>query len=84
METQKTLRYRFEITGILGEWLHEWFEEMQIMSQEDRTIIEGELQDQSHLHGVLNKIRDLNLDLISVTKLKQPSEVDSDEASVEF
>ena len=76
MEQPKTLHYRFEITGRLGDWLHEWFEDMQIMIQEDRTILEGKLQDQSHLHGVLNRIRDLNLDLISVTKLEEKSDVE--------
>jgi hypothetical protein len=32
------------------------------------TIISGELVDQAALHGTLNKIRNLNLALISVTK----------------
>mgnify|MGYP006883071660 CR=1 FL=1 len=79
MEKQKALHYRFEIKGIIGSWMHEWFEDMNIQFQDERTIIEGNLQDQSHLHGVLNRVRDLNLDLISVTKLEKMSDVESDD-----
>jgi len=32
----------------------------------NHTILEGKLNDQAHLHGMLNLIRDLNLRLISV------------------
>jgi phosphopantothenoylcysteine synthetase/decarboxylase len=42
------------------------FEGMTIKYDENQTIIEGVLKDQSHLHGILNLIRDLNLKLISV------------------
>lgn len=42
------------------------FEGMTIKYHENQTIIEGMLKDQSHLHGILNMIRDLNLKLISV------------------
>lgn len=33
------------------------------------TLIEGEIKDEAHLHGVLNQIRDLNLKLISINPL---------------
>ena len=44
----------------------ERFEGMSLKYRENKTIIEVELKDQSHLHGILNMIRDLNLRLISV------------------
>ncbi len=35
------------------------------------TLLSGSLPDQSALHGILERIRDLNLTLISVTRLKE-------------
>jgi len=81
MKHQKALQYRFEIEGIIGSWMNEWFEDMHIKYQDECTIIEGNLQDQSHLHGVLNRIRDLNLVLIAVTKLEHKSDVVSDDTT---
>lgn len=46
------------------------FEGMTIKYHENQTIMEGVLKDQSHLHGILNLIRDLNLRLISVIVFK--------------
>jgi hypothetical protein len=46
-----------------------WFEGLQITSEGDQTIISGPLPDQPALHGVLIKIRDLGLCLISVRRL---------------
>jgi hypothetical protein len=37
------------------------------------TVLEGPVADQSALHGVLNKLRDLGLPLISVTPFDQDS-----------
>ena len=49
-------------------WL-DWFEGMTITNLENgEAILTGPVIDQSALHGLLNKIRDLNLTLISVRK----------------
>jgi hypothetical protein len=49
-------------------WL-DWFEGMTITNLENgEAILTGPIIDQSALHGLLNKIRDLNLTLISVRK----------------
>ena len=42
------------------------FEGMNISYEANSTILSGNLKDDSHLHGILEKIRDLNLTLISV------------------
>ena len=42
------------------------FEGLNINYEGDNTIITGNLKDEAHMHGILNKIRDLNLKLISV------------------
>ncbi len=52
-----------------GLW-EEWFEDMKIDYINDaETILLGELKDQTALHGVLDKIRDLGLILISVKRI---------------
>ena len=47
-----------------------WFEDLQISSDEpDVTVIAGPVTDQAALHGLLTKIRDLALPLISVRRI---------------
>jgi len=55
-----------EIEGHVDKKWAEWFEEMEINYHEGTTVLTGNLPDQSALHGLLNKIRDLNLTLTSV------------------
>jgi hypothetical protein len=57
----------------------EWFEGLNITQDPNgETLLTGELQDQANLHGVLMKIRDLRLVLISVRRMPQPNTVNSD------
>ncbi len=37
-----------------------------ILSMRDNTILSGKAKDESFMHGILNRVRDLNLKLISV------------------
>ncbi|NLC03034.1 MAG: hypothetical protein GX787_01990 [Tissierellia bacterium] len=49
-----------------------WFEELSVMEQSNlTTIIRGELLDQSALYGILRRINDLGIDLISVNVIKE-------------
>ena len=59
--------YQIKINGILdGKW-SDWFDGFAITSHdEDETILAGPVLDQGALHGLLAKIRDLGLTLISV------------------
>jgi hypothetical protein len=51
-----------------------WFDEMTITYDDaGHTILTGTLPDQAALHGVLAKIRDMSLPLISVTRLASAS-----------
>lgn len=66
--------YEIRIKGRLDEHWLDWFEGMTLQHAVDEetgvdfTVLRGVLADQPALHGVLNKIRDLNLTLISVGK----------------
>lgn len=59
-------RYEIRVKGILdGRWTA-WFEDLQISSDGEDTVISGPVADQAALHGLLTKVRDLGLFLISV------------------
>lgn len=56
-------RYRIKVKGLLDEKWSDWFEGMTITYEENATILEGPIPDQAALHGILARIRDLNLTL---------------------
>ena len=48
-----------------------WFEEMQItVTGEGTTVMSGPVADQAALHGLLAKIRDLGLPLVSLNRVE--------------
>jgi hypothetical protein len=68
------MRYEIRVEGILDEHWSAWFDGMQIMHQlDDVTVIAGPVTDQAALHGLLAKIRDLCLPLISVRRVDPES-----------
>jgi hypothetical protein len=59
--------YSIRIKGHLASKWSDWFEGMSIQCQADgTTILSGPIRDQSALQGLLIRIRDLGLTLISV------------------
>jgi hypothetical protein len=70
--------YEIKIKGHLDPYWSEWFAGLKLMHlQGDVTLLSGPLPDQAALHGLLERVRDLNLTLISVTS-DGPSTQDSD------
>lgn len=61
--------YQIKVKGRLGSQWSEWFEGMTISYEEGVTAISGRVADQAALHGLLVRIRDLGLQLISVTRI---------------
>jgi hypothetical protein len=60
--------YEIKIKGCLDPSWSEWFAGLKLTQLEgDMTLLCGFLPDQAGLHGLLERIRDLNLKLISVT-----------------
>jgi len=55
-----------KIKGHLDQKWMEWFEGLEMAYEGNCTILSGHIKDQAAMHGILNKIRDLNLKLISV------------------
>jgi hypothetical protein len=62
--------YQVRIKGHLGaEWI-EWFGGMSIILEANGdSLVTGSIVDQSQLHGLLKKVRDLGLPLISVLQV---------------
>ena len=60
--------YEIKIKGRLDQRWSEWFSGLKMTHvEEDKTLLSGSLADQAALHGLLERVRDLNLTLISVT-----------------
>jgi hypothetical protein len=63
-------RYELRVQGVLDDRWSAWFEGLRVASdQAGQTIIAGPVADQAALHGLLTKIRDLGLPLLSVRRL---------------
>jgi hypothetical protein len=63
------ITYKIKIRGYLDDHWLDWFDGLTFIHQSDgSTILYGPLPDQSALHGILLKIRDLNLTLVYVTQ----------------
>jgi len=61
-----TGKIEIRVHGHLDEKWKNWFAGLDITYDNETTIISGYSTDESFMHGILNKIRDLNLVLISV------------------
>ena len=60
-------RYEIVVRGRLSERSGAAFEGMTLRSCGGLTSLSGDFLDQSHLYGVINGLRDLGIELISVT-----------------
>ncbi len=62
--------YEIRIKGYLDTKWEDWFDSMTISHEKDgNTVLSGTLADQTVLHSILLKIRNLNLMLISINQI---------------
>jgi hypothetical protein len=62
--------YEIQVEGHLPDHWSQWFEGVEICRRPSgETILRGQLADQAALFGVLSRIHDLNLVLVSITRL---------------
>jgi hypothetical protein len=65
-----TGRYEIRLKGHLDARWAAWFDGLSLTSDLDgTTVISGPVVDQAALHGLLRKVRDIGLPLVSVTQL---------------
>jgi len=70
----RAVRYEIRVEGMLDEHWSAWFDGMQITCERHgETVIAGPVTDQAALHGLLAKVRDLGLPLISVHRVGSES-----------
>jgi hypothetical protein len=73
----QTVIYQIRLRGHLGREWTGWFEGLTITLEEDgHTLLSGPIVDQAALHGLLKKVRDLGLPLVSVSPL-EPGQADA-------
>lgn len=64
--------YQIRIKGHLGQQWADWFEDLSISLQDNgETLLTGPVVDQAALHGLLKKVRDLGIPLLSVECIEQ-------------
>ena len=64
------LLYEIRVHGLIDPRRAEWFSGMAIVAEGEMTTLSGPVLDQAALRGILSKIWDLNLDVISVRPIK--------------
>ncbi len=67
-EQHQAGRYEIRLKGHLAARWAAWFDGLSLTHESDgTTVIQGPVVDQAALHGLLSKVRDLGLPLVSVT-----------------
>ena len=63
--------YRIVVRGELSRRYAQAFEEMEVETEAGRTILTGEVIDQPHLHGIIDRVGGLGLELVSVEPISR-------------
>jgi hypothetical protein len=80
-ERGQPMIYQFRIEGHLGREWNLWFDGMTVTPEDNgETTVTGPVADQAALHGLLRKLRDLGLPLLSVACLERDHAAEPDDA----
>jgi hypothetical protein len=70
-DSSQPLVYQIRVEGHLGQQWMDWFDGLTITLEKDGdTLLTGLVVDQAALHGLLKKVRDLGLPLVSVNPVE--------------
>lgn len=71
---EAALRYEIRVRGHLAARWSAWFDGLSLTHQSDgTTVISGPIADQAALHGLLQKLRDAGIPLISISQPDVPN-----------
>jgi hypothetical protein len=76
----RPLVYQIRIKGHLGRQWTDWFEGLTITLEDNgETLLTGPVVDDAALHGLLKKVRDLGMPLLSVNRI-EPDQAEAKDA----
>ena len=65
-ESNNSKIHRIKIKGLINAQWSGWFENMKITHLDGNTYLTGSIIDQAEFHGILARIRDLNLVILTI------------------
>jgi hypothetical protein len=68
-ETSRPAPYEIRVRGQLGPAWSDWFTGLRVTLDDNGDTLLAGLLDQAALHGVLRRVRDLGMPLLSVTRI---------------
>ena len=69
-----TRRYEFRVEGELSEAARAAFVDMRILETPPQTVLDGDVLDESHLHGIIVQLKTLGITAVSVHPVPDPHE----------
>ena len=72
MKPTHPIYYEIRVAGQLPVHWRGWFNDLEVSTENDQTRLSGPVDDQAALYGLLKKVRDLGLTLISVNLISNP------------
>src|SRR5229473_239834 len=81
IDPSQPMVYQIRIKGQLGREWADWFEGLAITLEDNgETLLTGPVVDQAALHGLLRKVRDLGVPLLSVSRV-EPSQAEASDVN---
>ncbi len=66
---ERPIRFHLEVAGELDQKWAAWFQADTMAAEAGRTVVELRVADEAELHGLLRRVHDLHLRLISLTRI---------------
>jgi hypothetical protein len=73
MKPTRAIHYEIRVEGGLSPQWRDWFDGLEIIAENGQTRLTGPVTDQAALYGLLKKVRDLGLALVSVNPISNSS-----------